>query len=105
MEEGLTPLLNAPYEERVAYWNKGFAPLGHLISIFGGYASLGLSSNISLLKRRGGRGSREGFRPSLTYTPLPLLREGGQGDRSLKIPQYRLTGSKKGCKIYVDMRI
>jgi len=26
---------------------------------------------------------REGFHPSLTYTPLPFLREGGQGDRLL----------------------
>ena len=32
-----------------------------------------------LLKRRGGRHFREGRSPSLTYTPLPLLREGGGG--------------------------
>jgi len=31
-----------------------------------------------LLKNRGGSSFYEGLRPSLTYTPLPLLREGGQ---------------------------
>ena len=97
MEEGLTPLLNAPYEERVVYWNKGFAPLRRLISIVGGFAPLGLSSNISLLKRRGGRGSREGFRPFLTYTPLPLLREGGQGDRLLENPSIQVDRQQERC--------
>jgi hypothetical protein len=29
--------------------------------------------------RRGGRVFREGLRPSLIYTPLPLIREGGRG--------------------------
>jgi len=36
------------------------------------------------LKRRGGRGFREGLRPSLTYTPPSLIKGRGQGDRLLK---------------------
>jgi len=31
------------------------------------------------LKGEGEEILREGFRPSLTYTPLPLVREGGRG--------------------------
>jgi len=37
------------------------------------------------LSRRGGRGFREGAKPPLLLSlPLPLLREGGQGDRLYK---------------------
>jgi len=31
------------------------------------------------LPRRGGKDVREGLRPSLIFTPLPLLREGDRG--------------------------
>jgi len=36
------------------------------------------------------KGVLEGLRPSLTYLPLPLLREGGQGDRLLNELLVRL---------------
>ncbi len=41
---------------------------------------------MTLLLRREGRDLREGRSPSLTTLPLPLLREGGQGDRLLNDP-------------------
>jgi len=39
---------------------------------------------------------KRGSSPSLTYIPLPLLREGGQGDRLLDISGYLLRGIKRG---------
>jgi len=48
-----------------------------------GFASLGLSFYISTSKERGKRFIERGETPLLPVLPLPLLREGGQGDGSL----------------------